>query len=243
MKNASLTGTPPHEPPPRRLSVTSIPPSALCPPRSTWFFTLLFVGHFVRFSCLFLLFPEHLVGPWPMFKDRQQQFSEIWFNFFFVSAQNDSNGDKLPPLLCEDTPCLFHIEMCPCFVSFRQQPPPRWWRSSDKLLGAHAMLARLWFTSSSPSSTSWSSIFAHHHAIQTAHHFIIIIIIRSTSNSIIRTIKRNIVSSTVPILYTSLWTCTLVVEQAIELLSGGDSSASNEVQVHSLSTWHQSSPY
>ena len=186
MKNASLTGTPPHEPPPRRLSVTSIPLRPFCLPRSTWFFTLLFVGHFDCFSCLFLLFPEHLVGPWPMFKDRQQQFSEIWFKFFFVSAQNDSNGDKLPPLLCEDTPCLFHIEMCPCFVSFRQQQPPRWWRSSDKLLGAHAMLARLWFTSSSPSSTSWSSIFAHHHAIQTAHHFIIIIIvIRSTSNNII----------------------------------------------------------
>ena len=107
----------------------------------------------------------------------------LWdmIQIFFFSAQNDSNGDKLPPLLCEDTPCLFHIEMCPCFVSFRQQPPPRWWRSSDKLLGAHAMLARLWFTSSSPSSTSWSSTFAHHHAIQTAHHFII----RGTSNSII----------------------------------------------------------
>ena len=86
MKNASLREAPPHEPPPRRLSVTSIPPSALCPPRSTWFFTLLFVGHFDCFSCLFLLFPEHLVGPWPMFKDRQQQFSEIWFKWWQIAS-------------------------------------------------------------------------------------------------------------------------------------------------------------
>ena len=60
--------------------------------------------------------------------------------------------------------------MCPCFVSFRQQPPPRWWRSSDKLLGAHAMLARLWFTSSSPSSTSWSSTSCYSDRSPLHHH-------------------------------------------------------------------------
>ena len=89
MKNASLRGAPPHEPSPRRLSVTSIPPSALCPPRSTWFFTLSFVGHLDCFSCLCPLFPEQLVVlglSWPMFDDRQQKLFEIGFKCWQIAS-------------------------------------------------------------------------------------------------------------------------------------------------------------
>ena len=89
MKNASLRGAPPHEPPPRRLSVTSIPPSALCPSRSAWFFTLSFVGHLDCFSCLCPLFPEQLVVlglSWPMFDDRQQKLFEIGFKCWQIAS-------------------------------------------------------------------------------------------------------------------------------------------------------------
>ena len=89
MKNASLRGAPPHEPSPRRLSVTSIPPSALCPSRSAWFFTLSFVGHLDCFSCLCPLFPEQLVVlglSWPMFDDRQQKLFEIGFKCWQIAS-------------------------------------------------------------------------------------------------------------------------------------------------------------